>query len=625
MRNFLRLGPIAAGVVALLCLVPGERARADDISFTSSPFTGGTLSLPTTFNSTAALTDGGSLAGTFTGNPTFSGNPLFNGGLTTTTINGVTQDYALSYSSAASPANGGTNYVVGDYVTLNCGGPTNPVVAVQSLSGSAVTAYSIIIPGACLFPPSGAGALVQSATTGNGTGLTITPTWGSIAAYVAGTVLNPGQGNFSLTGQGFTNGVSPFTSQLTGTENELLQIRSNNNIGGSSSFNTFLSLNAAGGAYNAGTWVGSSNFVGGVDCLRNAGGFSGVTAVGVGCDESLTSAGVQGDSMFGNSVFQYNANGAGDRNSQGFGKQACAGNPAGSNWKHGQCFGNFNGQALDTFGSQDFFIFGNYAGNLVAPGVDFALFAAQTPVDVQSVHQSHFANFFNNFTLAIPVPTSTDLAQASGGTTALAFATTSGMSAGQTMTGLDVPLGDTIASIVSTAQVTFATTGSSASGQTVISVTSSPAVAVGQQCVDTTTGHGAYIGAGNLIASVSPGTSVTLTSNIVTTIPLGDTIKCDPVVTLVTATSAAVPAATPMFPTTNHVGLSAASGFVEQGDASIFGNLNIGGTMNFSSSTTGASVQTFANSPCSTSLTTEQWIPVSITGQTGTWYVPACH
>jgi hypothetical protein len=45
----------------------------------------------------------------------------------------------------------------------------------------------------------------------------------------------------------------------------------------------------------------------------------------------------------------------------------------------------------------------------------------------------------------------------------------------------------------------------------------------------------------------------------------------------------------------------------------------------FASSATGAATQTFTNAPCATSLTTEQWVPVSITGQTGTWYVPACH
>lgn len=41
------------------------------------------------------------------------------------------------------------------------------------------------------------------------------------------------------------------------------------------------------------------------------------------------------------------------------------------------------------------------------------------------------------------------------------------------------------------------------------------------------------------------------------------------------------------------------------------------------SSTTGAGTATFTNSPCS-GLTTEQWVPIKINGQSGTWYVPAC-
>lgn len=47
------------------------------------------------------------------------------------------------------------------------------------------------------------------------------------------------------------------------------------------------------------------------------------------------------------------------------------------------------------------------------------------------------------------------------------------------------------------------------------------------------------------------------------------------------------------------------------------------GTQTFATSSTGAGTQTFANSPCS-GLTSERWIPVGITGQTGTWYIPAC-
>jgi hypothetical protein len=43
----------------------------------------------------------------------------------------------------------------------------------------------------------------------------------------------------------------------------------------------------------------------------------------------------------------------------------------------------------------------------------------------------------------------------------------------------------------------------------------------------------------------------------------------------------------------------------------------------FNASTTSSGTQTFTNSPCS-SLSTERWVPVSINGQSGTWYFPAC-
>jgi hypothetical protein len=52
-------------------------------------------------------------------------------------------------------------------------------------------------------------------------------------------------------------------------------------------------------------------------------------------------------------------------------------------------------------------------------------------------------------------------------------------------------------------------------------------------------------------------------------------------------------------------------------------NTTLAGTLTLATSTTGAATQTFTNSPCS-GLTSERWVPVAITGQTGTWYVPAC-
>ncbi|HET6610121.1 MAG TPA: hypothetical protein VFG62_25880 [Rhodopila sp.] len=53
------------------------------------------------------------------------------------------------------------------------------------------------------------------------------------------------------------------------------------------------------------------------------------------------------------------------------------------------------------------------------------------------------------------------------------------------------------------------------------------------------------------------------------------------------------------------------------------GAITMGGQVTLASSTTGAGAQTFTNSPC-TGLTTERWVPISITGQSGTFYVPAC-
>lgn len=46
-------------------------------------------------------------------------------------------------------------------------------------------------------------------------------------------------------------------------------------------------------------------------------------------------------------------------------------------------------------------------------------------------------------------------------------------------------------------------------------------------------------------------------------------------------------------------------------------------SIQFQNSTTGASTQTFTNSPCS-ALTTERWIPVKITGLTSSFFIPAC-
>jgi endosialidase-like protein len=183
---------------------------------------------------------------------------------------------------------------------------------------------------------------------------------------------------------------------------------------------------------------------------------------------------------------------------------------------------------------------------------------------------------------------STDQAQAVGGTTLLAFASTTGAAVGQQVSGTSVPLGDTVASIVATAQVTLTANGISNSGQKVLTTTATAGSAVGQQCTDLTTPTA--IGAGNVIASIQAGTSITMTSNLVAATANNDSIVCDPVVTLSTATTAAVGAAASINFFANHTTLSASSAFADQGDASIYGALVTGGPVLLNASNATGSV-----------------------------------
>lgn len=102
----------------------------------------------------------------------------------------------------------------------------------------------------------------------------------------------------------------------------------------------------------------------------------------------------------------------------------------------------------------------------------------------------------------------------------------------------------------------------------------------------------------------SPPGSVTLT-------PLG----ANPA--LVTATGTVV---TPTPATATPTYAAASSPAVVLGGSA---TVTMANTVKFATSTTGAGTQTLTNSPC-TGLTTEKWIPVTITGQSGTWFVPAC-
>lgn len=175
------------------------------------------------------------------------------------------------------------------------------------------------------------------------------------------------------------------------------------------------------------------------------------------------------------------------------------------------------------------------------------------------------------------VTVATNQAQASGGTTLLPFASTSGLSVGQLLSvqsSASIPFGDTIASIVSTSQVTLTGNGVSNSGQKIVTTTATAGTAVGQQCTDTTTPTA--IGAGNVIASIQAGVSITMTSNLVASTGASDSITCNPVVTLAKATTAAIASGTSIVFLTNHSAPSTASSSYVNGDVTVSGNLLTG-------------------------------------------------
>ncbi len=191
--------------------------------------------------------------------------------------------------------------------------------------------------------------------------------------------------------------------------------------------------------------------------------------------------------------------------------------------------------------------------------------------------------------IVTPTPTAittAGAAQASGGTTLVALTSGTSVAAGQVFSDTTHPtysvLGNQVASVTSyTAPVTFVTTSSSASGQAVINSTnvSTSTVQTGMQCLDISAGHTAYIGAGNVLTGAVNGTSATLTTNIVTTIPLGDSITCWPVATLTAATTTAIGGGDALNFVANATTVSASSAGVNQGDQAIYGNLNVGGAI----------------------------------------------
>ena len=185
------------------------------------------------------------------------------------------------------------------------------------------------------------------------------------------------------------------------------------------------------------------------------------------------------------------------------------------------------------------------------------------------------------------VTNTTSQSQASGGTTLLSFVTTSGMSANQVVAGTNITAGTTVASIVSTAEVIQAANGSFSSGQKVIPMAVTTGYAAGQQCVDTTT---AAIGAGNVIASIQAGVSITLTANTLTNSSgAADSITCDPVVTLSAASTGTIAsgATISFYANATAATVAGAGTMVVNGGEAVLGNEYVAGKIQMGSGVTG--------------------------------------
>jgi hypothetical protein len=143
-------------------------------------------------------------------------------------------------------------------------------------------------------------------------------------------------------------------------------------------------------------------------------------------------------------------------------------------------------------------------------------------------------------TASTPSTVTVDQSQATGGSQYIAVTTVAGLQPGQIISGTSIPALDTLAATIGGIQQSQAANGSFVQGTTTIPLAStSYAYYNGMQCTDTT--KPSAIAAGTFIVSSVGNTSITL-SNPTSAASAGanDTIVCDPVINLTTASNAAI-------------------------------------------------------------------------------------
>jgi hypothetical protein len=227
------------------------------------------------------------------------------------TLNGWKPSWGILYSNGGAPTAAGSNYAVGDTITLNANCSVNPAISVASVSGSGITGYNVQSVGNCVSIPSN--PVSQSSTSGSGSGGTFTLSWGPIAAALDEPSLNNGNGNFFIGGTMDSGALNPGElagGQNFGSENTFVGDRAGGRAT-SGSFNTAVGHNAFG--IGAGVAVtGSNDTALGNDAMRNSTSTSFAIAIG---NAAMHNGGVETSSIaIGVNALYGNPNASGSSN-----------------------------------------------------------------------------------------------------------------------------------------------------------------------------------------------------------------------------------------------------------------------------------------------------------------------
>jgi hypothetical protein len=294
--------------------------------------------------------------------------------------------FAVAPGSLSNPVTAGTGYAVGDQVTAACSGvtfSTAPIIGVTAVSAGAVTSYAVVNPGVTSSAPASGGCgFTQASTTGSGSGLTFTASFGLIAASLSAPALSTG-GTGGANGSLFIGGEQPYTGSggFGGDEDTFIGGRAGSGFYGTSSFNTALGHNSGGQGTSKGAAQGNSNTFVGDDAGRNIqGSVQSNTCVGQASCEALNAA-------TGNVAVGYAAGTvttSGGNTYIGYKSGLIATSSA-----NNVCLGNGTCEALTTGSGSNLILGHGVANGTLATGVDNILLGTGTNCDTPATNTNY--------------------------------------------------------------------------------------------------------------------------------------------------------------------------------------------------------------------------------------------